>query len=59
MRIPHEPALNQKYYLKRTRIIMDEVTETSAKRIDIITNSDEVKQLLERQKKTKRRIKEV
>jgi transcription initiation factor TFIID subunit 1 len=51
IRIPHEPVPNQKYYLKRTRTIMDEVTESTAKRIDIITNADEVKQLLERQKR--------
>eukprot|EP01124_Arcella_intermedia_P014949 TRINITY_DN2149_c0_g1_i5.p1 TRINITY_DN2149_c0_g1~~TRINITY_DN2149_c0_g1_i5.p1 ORF type:complete len:209 (-),score=87.03 TRINITY_DN2149_c0_g1_i5:201-827(-) len=49
IRLPHEPS--SKILFKRTRTIMDEATGSTAKRIDIITNAEEVKQLLERQKR--------
>jgi len=49
-KLPHEPAPNQKFYLKRTRTIMDEDGNT-AKRIDVITEAEEVKKLLDQQKR--------
>lgn len=50
IKLPHDPAPNQKFYLKRTRTIMDEDGNT-AKRIDIITDAEEVKKLLDQQKR--------
>jgi len=47
---PHQPQPGQKFYLKRTRTIMNE-DGRAAQVIDIITNPTEVKQVLEKHKR--------